>query len=267
MRQKGNILVASVVATLLFLLGSPAQASYCDSQGSFFADEGPYIGGTVVDTETGLPAAGIRLLLCCCDTGRCYDETVTTADGEYSFGGETPSLGFWIGGCYDVRVEDGCFDAVDRVNDPAPNCPRAGAEDCFQFTGCDDDNRYRVDFRVRNLCGGDGCTPGYWKNHLCSWPDGYNPTDDFDSTFGVHLFDPDITLCEALRMGGGGDNRLARHGTAAILNAAHQDAGYPLSVQQVIALVQAGNADALENNNELGCPLGRCPRSLRKFRH
>lgn len=104
--------------------------------------------------------------------------------------------------------------------------------------------------------GGQGCTPGYWKNHLESWePTGYSPGDDFDATFGVDLFSPDITLNQAVRAKGGGANRLARHGTAALLSAAHPDVAYGYTVAEVIALVQAGDAGALEAANEQFCPL------------
>jgi hypothetical protein len=83
---------------------------------------------------------------------------------------------------------------------------------------------------------GEGCTPGYWKNHLDAWPPtGYAPGDDFDTTFGVDLFDPDITLDDAVNAKGGKVNRLARHGTAALLSAAHPDVDYSLSVAEVIA--------------------------------
>lgn len=104
--------------------------------------------------------------------------------------------------------------------------------------------------------GEEGCTPGYWKNHLSAWAGtGFSPDDDFDTTFGVDLFNPDITLNEAVRAKGGQENRLARHGTAALLSAAHAGVAYPYTVAEVIALVQAGDADALEQANELGCPL------------
>ena len=54
----------------------------------------------------------------------------------------------------------------------------------------------------------------------------------------------------------GGDlNRLARHGASGLLNAAHPDVDYPLTLAEVIAAVQAGDADLLEWANELGCPL------------
>ena len=104
--------------------------------------------------------------------------------------------------------------------------------------------------------GDEGCSPGYWKNHLDSWvATGYSPDDDFDGTFGVYLFDPNITLGEAIRKGGGGVKKLARHGTAALLSAAHPAVGYPLSVADVIAAVQAGDAETLADANELGCPI------------
>lgn len=110
---------------------------------------------------------------------------------------------------------------------------------------------------VKNVpTGGEGCTPGYWKNHLDEWaPTGYSPSDDFDTTFGVDLFNPDITLGQAINANGGGVNKLARHGTAALLSAAHPSVNYPFTVAEVIALVQAGDADALAAANQLGCPL------------
>ncbi|MDH5515768.1 MAG: hypothetical protein OEY45_11480 [Gammaproteobacteria bacterium] len=104
--------------------------------------------------------------------------------------------------------------------------------------------------------GGEGCTPGYWKNHLEDWPaTGYSPGDDFDTTFGVDLFSPDITLEAAVNAKGGGVKKLARHGTAALLSAAHPDVGYPFTEAEVIALVQAGDVDPLVAANELGCEI------------
>ena len=51
-----------------------------------------------------------------------------------------------------------------------------------------------------------GCTPGYWKNwkkHGDEWlAAGVDPGADFDATFGVDYFDPDITLYEAVWTGG-----------------------------------------------------------------
>lgn len=104
--------------------------------------------------------------------------------------------------------------------------------------------------------GGEGCTPGYWKNHLEDWPPtGYSPNDDFDTTFGVDLFSRDITLDVAVNAKGGGVKKLARHGTAALLSAAHPDVAYPFTEAEVIALVQAGDVDPLVAGNELGCEI------------
>jgi cysteine-rich repeat protein len=104
---------------------------------------------------------------------------------------------------------------------------------------------------------GEGCTPGYWKNHLDKWgPSGLNPDDDFDTTFRVDFFDPDITLGEALRARGGGVRKIARHGTAALLNAMHPAVNYPLTASEVIAAVQSMNVDNVADFNELSdeCP-------------
>jgi hypothetical protein len=126
-----------------------------------------------------------------------------------------------------------------------------------------------------NLCysvdaqGDQGCTPGYWRNHADRWA-GVSPTDDFDSTFGVDLFTPDVSLGWAIWAGGGGANALARHATAALLNAHGgvpngdgSTVSYPYSAAEVIQLVQDAAADdsveavkdLLAAANELGCPL------------
>jgi hypothetical protein len=103
---------------------------------------------------------------------------------------------------------------------------------------------------------GAGCTPGYWKNHLDAWAaTGFAPGDGFDATFGTSYFGPSLTLGQAVGLGGAGLKKLARHGTAALLSAAHPGVDYPFSVAQVIALVQANNVEPLVAANELGCPL------------
>lgn len=84
---------------------------------------------------------------------------------------------------------------------------------------------------------------------------GYGWNDDFDTTFGVNYFTPDITLGQAIWLGGGGYNIIARHGTAALLSASDPGVNYPYTVAEVIAFVQANNAAPLEMANELGCPL------------
>ena len=100
--------------------------------------------------------------------------------------------------------------------------------------------------------GTEGCTPGYWKNHLKRWPVSTNLS--FNATFGVNIFEPDFTLLQAVKQGGGHEKRLGRHAVAAYLNSL-VGIDYKYTTAEVIALVQAGNADALEKANERGCPL------------
>ncbi len=114
--------------------------------------------------------------------------------------------------------------------------------------------------------GTQGCTPGYWKQsqHFDSWT-GYAPGADFDATFGVDFFSPNITLAGAAGAGGGGNNALARHAVAALLNSASGGVDYQFSTAQVIDIVQGDGAyaglsveqrkDLLAIANERGCPL------------
>lgn len=111
--------------------------------------------------------------------------------------------------------------------------------------------------------GGEGCTPGYWKQpqHLDSWT-GYSPADDYETVFGV---DASFTLdlLGALEQGGGGEKALGRHAVAALLNSASGGVSYDYSTAEVIALVQdaysSGDFEGAKNllaaANESGCPL------------
>jgi hypothetical protein len=121
--------------------------------------------------------------------------------------------------------------------------------------------------------GGEGCTPGFWKQdqHFDSWV-GFAPTDSFEEVFGVDdvtlraggqntIDNP--TLLDALNATGGGVNALARHAVAALLNASNPDVSFDLTPEEVIALVQEAFAtgdferikDILAAFNEQGCPL------------
>jgi hypothetical protein len=115
-----------------------------------------------------------------------------------------------------------------------------------------------------DACAVEGCTPGIYKNKLELWADtGYAPTDDFDSVFGVDLFDPDITLLDALGMVGPGAEIFSAHAVAALLNATHPDVEYSLTEQLVITKVQNAvlsgdlepTKDKLDQMNNAGCPL------------
>jgi hypothetical protein len=112
--------------------------------------------------------------------------------------------------------------------------------------------------------GGEGCTPGYWKqpHHLDSWEvTGYEPANSFDAVFDVESkFD---TLLDGVTAKGGRENAMGRHAVAALLNASSPDVSYAYSTAQVIAAVQDAYAtgdfeatkDMLEEQNEAGCPL------------
>lgn len=112
--------------------------------------------------------------------------------------------------------------------------------------------------------GGQGCTPGYWKQsqHFDSWVNYTPPGPDYETFFGVDAsFEKDFL--GALGQGGGGQKALGRHATAAILNANNPNVSYFYTQADVIALVQSayasgdfeGAKNMLEYQNELGCPL------------
>jgi hypothetical protein len=118
--------------------------------------------------------------------------------------------------------------------------------------------------------GGEGCTPGYWKqtHHFDSWvPTGYATGDSYDAIFGVSST-KHWTLLSALKAKGGGENALARHAVAALLNASSPAVDYYYYTAEVISLVQhayesgdyEGVKNLLEAQNEeeqnlYGCPL------------
>lgn len=111
--------------------------------------------------------------------------------------------------------------------------------------------------------GGQGCTPGYWKQaqHFDSWV-GYTPNTLFSDVF-ENAF-PGRTLLQVLSQGGGGLTALGRHTVAALLNAASGGVAYDVATPaEVIARFNAvfpggdysGLKDTFEGFNEQGCPL------------
>ncbi len=130
-----------------------------------------------------------------------------------------------------------------------------------------------TDSVVVERLGGEGCTPGFWKQpqHFDSWV-GFSPNQLFDVVFGVNVTlniggvqVANPTLRQALNALGGGVNALARHAVAALLNASSPDVDFDFTVAQVIAIVQSGIApggltieqakNMLAEANEDGCPL------------
>ena len=123
--------------------------------------------------------------------------------------------------------------------------------------------------------GGQGCTPGYWKNHTGSWPPtGYSPSQTVQSAFSQAAGFPSLgnaSLLDGLSFQGGstlqgGAEILLRASIAALLNAAHSNVSYPRTPAGVISDVNSalasGNRDTmitlasqLDRDNNLGCPL------------
>ncbi len=176
----------------------------------------------------------------------------------------------------DVCVDGNCrntpIDCDDQDACTEDEC--VGGECVNTPIDCDDNDECTDDSCVDGECvnedngecgGGEGCTPGYWKqrHHECNWV-GYDTDDSFDAVFGV-TSSHGLTLRGALRQGGGGENALGRHAVAALLNASgNVESDY--TTAQVIAKVQeayaSGNFGPIKNMlaaaNEQGCPLGNC---------
>lgn len=119
--------------------------------------------------------------------------------------------------------------------------------------------------------GGEGCTPGYWKqdHHYDSWPVDLSTTfyDVFGRSIDIRvkrqgtIYEP--TLLEALNATGGQVNMAARHAVAAYLNASSSGVSFDLTPSSVIEAFQTSfdndNYGVLIQNlvdlNEQGCPL------------
>ena len=132
-------------------------------------------------------------------------------------------------------------------------------------------------------CGGEGCSPGYWKNHTSRWHHNYPPHASFNAVFGVDAF-PNSTLLDVIRAQNKKGvpvnvpygcesvdgcenmiNALGRHASAALQNAA-TPISFDLNVPEVIASFQmaygSGNLqqmevtkDSLDTLNNQFCPL------------
>jgi len=115
-------------------------------------------------------------------------------------------------------------------------------------------------------CEGQGCSPGYWKNHTDMWHDKFPPNELFYYVFGVDAF-PESTLWQVIAMAEGGSNvvmnpaascagalpgnyynmlrQLGFHSVAALQNSATA-VNFDLTVDQVITIF----VDAYENCNK-----------------
>ena len=119
----------------------------------------------------------------------------------------------------------------------------------------------------------EGCPVSFWGSMVGSkqtdsnngyWPVGYNPDDKygypafFNKSIRNSVSD-DPTLFESLQSEGDGINKLTRQSVAALLNSAHKEINYPLSIIEIISKTQKSIedqeysfADELAFNNNLG---------------
>lgn len=120
--------------------------------------------------------------------------------------------------------------------------------------------------KVEVPVGGQGCTPGYWRqaHHYDSWTSPYTPSTPFSAVF-ANAF-PGMTLGQVVQLGGGGLNALGRSAVASLLNAASPNVNFDYSTMQVInafnSAFATGNKklfeqqkDVLDFLNNQGCPL------------
>jgi hypothetical protein len=118
----------------------------------------------------------------------------------------------------------------------------------------------------------EGCTPGFWKNHVDLWSCGYTRTTPVSSVFdttdcGCNF--SNLTFFQALNLKGGkticgAQQTLYRAGVSALLSAC--SVNYTLTTAQIIAEVNAAlascdrqtilaEATRLDGFNNLSCPL------------
>jgi hypothetical protein len=202
--------------------------------------------------ETGGPQ-GLVVSLIDCATGGVAATTTTDANGYYLFAGAAAGsykLCFETPDGYEWTLQDqGTNNGLDS------DVGADGCTSCFTLE-CDKPN-VKMD---AGLCekkgdGDEGCTPGFWRNHLTHWAaTPYSPDMVVNDVFDCELTPEGVTLGEAI------DapqtyGALVFHAVAALLNASHPDVDYALSVGEVIAAACSGDKNTLADANESLCTL------------
>jgi len=204
------------------------------------------------DTETTGPA-GVTVELRTCG-GDLVQSTVTDGNGYYQFNNVAE-------GSYKVCFElpGGFAFSPQGEGDSAGLNSDAGADGCTSCFTIECDKPTAT--KDAGLCekkgddGGEGCTPGFWRNHLTHWDaTPYSPDQLVNDVFGCDLVPDGVTMGEAI------DapqtyGVLAFHAIAALLNASHPDVDFGLDVDEVKELACDGDKDTLAEENEEGCPL------------
>ena len=139
--------------------------------------------------------------------------------------------GGWGADIYTVNLDSSTLGALAEVVVPAGGAHTVDLSVAFGADG--------VDFLVGDpACaiptGGEGCTPGYWRqdHHYDSWSAAYSPETLFSDVFEDAF--PGLTLGEVVTLKGGGLNALGRHTVAALLSASSSLVSYELTSSSVI---------------------------------
>jgi len=203
------------------------------------------------DTEPNGPEGVVVELRTC--GGDLVESTTTGANGFYQFT-EVPEGSYKV--CFELPggfgwSPKGQGDSAGLNSDANPD----GCTDCFVLE-CDKPTATK-DAGLCEKKGEDteGCTPGFWRNHLSHWDaTPYSPDQLVNDVFGCDLVPAGVTMGEAI------DapqtyGVLAFHAIAALLNASHPDVDFGLDVDEVKELACDGDKDTLADENEEGCPL------------
>jgi len=227
-------------------------------------DDGNRLDGDGCEHNCLLPDCGNGIL----DPGeQCDDGNTIQGDGCQN----TCLLPYCGDGVKDLDFDEMCDHGM-KNSDTTPNqcrtdCTKPVCGDGVLDTQfkelCDDGNTVGGD-GCSAMCRHEGCQPKFWveEKHFRLWGV-YQPTDRFNSVFGVNgAADP--TLLEALLAGNSdAETVLRKHAVAALLNAASDGMGFEYSVDQVIAMVReayaTGEFQAIKNlfanENFSDCPL------------
>ena len=189
-------------------------------------------------------------------TGQVIATTTTDSMGRYMF--RNLCEGNYL---VEIMVPDGyqlsMTGATDSTKDSNPN-------PSLVMLGRDPNNR-TIDFGLNTCGGGEGCTPGYWKQdqHFDSWPAPYTPDMLFSDVFEDAF--PGMTLVEVASTDAGGLDALGRHVVAALLNSASDGVSYDLTTDEVIDMFNdvypsteedyEALKDIYAGYNEQDCPL------------
>ncbi|WP_295337087.1 T9SS type A sorting domain-containing protein [Flavobacterium sp.] len=208
---------------------------------------------TVTETFTVIPAAKLQI--------NCPADRMAECGKNVALEFEAWKNSFsYSGGCDNAVATD-----LSQLQAPEP-----GQSITVTFTVTDNCQTVSCTARFSVDTCGEGCTLGYWKSHTDRWCPSYRTCDLFGAVFtNAPSSLANLTLLQALNLGGGGINNLARQGVAALLNACSDEvdyAGFQDVTQDVIdavnqAFATGGNAPGflasqLDEFNNIGCPLG-----------